>query len=172
MKYYCATCWDMNPHHAPAHSTNQQFNEYEPPAMVHKPLMRNARTPWGCLYTIELDESKDFIVVFFASILFLMSRVFFSSLVQDRIFQNPACPMYRSRSVVFRYCWFVVVFSVSVAILSTLNIDGVCRVLHSCVLYVRIGFNKMAQTSSLPWLCCFRWLSSVSLTVVCKFRQI
>ncbi|CAF1281760.1 unnamed protein product [Adineta steineri] len=39
MKYYCATCWDLNPHHM-----TTQSNECEPPAMIHKPLMRNART--------------------------------------------------------------------------------------------------------------------------------
>ncbi|CAF1016162.1 unnamed protein product [Adineta ricciae] len=39
MKYYCATCWDLNPNH-----TTTQTNECEPPAMIHKPLMRNART--------------------------------------------------------------------------------------------------------------------------------
>jgi cytoplasmic polyadenylation element-binding protein len=39
MKYYCATCWDMNSNHL-----TTQTNECEPPAMAHKPLMRNART--------------------------------------------------------------------------------------------------------------------------------
>ncbi|CAF4363401.1 unnamed protein product [Rotaria sp. Silwood2] len=39
MKYYCATCWDLNSNHL-----TTQTNECEPPAMVHKPLMRNART--------------------------------------------------------------------------------------------------------------------------------
>ncbi|CAF0977421.1 unnamed protein product [Rotaria magnacalcarata] len=39
MKYYCATCWDLNPNHLTI-----QTSECEPPAMVHKPLMRNART--------------------------------------------------------------------------------------------------------------------------------
>jgi len=38
MKYYCANCWDFNPHHQMT-----QVNECEPPAMIHKPLMRNAR---------------------------------------------------------------------------------------------------------------------------------
>ncbi len=38
MKYYCAICWDLNSNHL-----TTQTNEYEPPAMAHKPLMRNAR---------------------------------------------------------------------------------------------------------------------------------
>jgi hypothetical protein len=46
MKYYCATCWDLNPNHAITQTPNtSNNNECEPPAMVHKPLMRNARTP-------------------------------------------------------------------------------------------------------------------------------
>ncbi|CAF1326576.1 unnamed protein product [Adineta steineri] len=46
MKYYCATCWDLNPNHIIT-QTNNNNNSTEciPPAMIHKPLMRNARTP-------------------------------------------------------------------------------------------------------------------------------
>ncbi len=47
MKYYCGTCWDLNPHHmiTQTNNNNNNNNECEPPAMIHKPLMRNARTP-------------------------------------------------------------------------------------------------------------------------------
>jgi hypothetical protein len=44
MKYYCAICWDLNPNHMITHTNNNNNMEYEPPAMIHKPLMRNART--------------------------------------------------------------------------------------------------------------------------------
>ncbi|CAF1480135.1 unnamed protein product [Adineta ricciae] len=42
MKYYCATCWDSNPNHQVTSAMNSN-TECEPPAMIHKPLMRNAR---------------------------------------------------------------------------------------------------------------------------------
>jgi len=45
MKYYCATCWDLNPNHTITYTNNNNNMECEPPAMIHKPLMRNARTP-------------------------------------------------------------------------------------------------------------------------------
>lgn len=44
MKYYCATCWDLNSYHLNASTATTTTNECEPPAMIHKPLMRNART--------------------------------------------------------------------------------------------------------------------------------
>jgi hypothetical protein len=44
MKYYCATCWDLNPNHLITHTDNDSNLACEPPAMIHKPLMRNARS--------------------------------------------------------------------------------------------------------------------------------
>jgi len=55
-EYYCSNCWDLK---HPDDSNKQQKtssmnkldlyddddNEHSPPAMTHKPLMRNARTP-------------------------------------------------------------------------------------------------------------------------------
>ncbi|CAF1196802.1 unnamed protein product [Rotaria sp. Silwood1] len=45
MKYYCAICWDLNPNHTITQThTNNNNIECEPPALIHKPLMRNSRT--------------------------------------------------------------------------------------------------------------------------------
>ncbi|CAF2686816.1 unnamed protein product [Rotaria sp. Silwood2] len=46
MKYYCAICWDLNPNHTITQTnTNNNNIECESPALIHKPLMRNSRTP-------------------------------------------------------------------------------------------------------------------------------
>ncbi|CAF0895037.1 unnamed protein product [Rotaria sordida] len=46
MKYYCVTCWDLNPNHAITQiNTNNKTIECELLALIHKPLIRNARTP-------------------------------------------------------------------------------------------------------------------------------
>ncbi|CAF3378066.1 unnamed protein product [Rotaria socialis] len=45
MKYYCATCWDLNPNHAITQNGINNSVDGEPPALIHKPLMRNSRTP-------------------------------------------------------------------------------------------------------------------------------
>ncbi|CAF4028012.1 unnamed protein product, partial [Rotaria sordida] len=46
MKYYCVTCWDLNPNHAITQiNTNNKTIECESLALIHKPLIRNAQTP-------------------------------------------------------------------------------------------------------------------------------
>ncbi|CAF4803036.1 unnamed protein product, partial [Rotaria socialis] len=45
MKYYCATCWDLNPNHAITQNGINNSVDGEPLALIHKPLMRNSRSP-------------------------------------------------------------------------------------------------------------------------------